>query len=67
MTERDRMRDDGAGVESNILIQTCKSLLDVGNTGRAVEIIDEKGRDDSERRHHCSHIVGEYKLELMED
>lgn len=48
MTERDRMRDDGAGVESNILMQTCEGLLDVGNTGRAVEIIDEKGRDDSE-------------------
>ena len=48
MTEGDRMRDDGARVESDMLIKACESLLDISNARRAVEIFDEKGRDDAE-------------------
>ena len=46
MTEGDGMRDDGAGIENNMLVQTCESLLDICNTGRTMEIVDEKGRDN---------------------
>ena len=58
MTEGDGMRDDGTGIESNMPVQTCESLLDICNTGRTMKIIDEKGRDNIIRRHRCSHTEG---------